>query len=238
MKTIDKLIIIFTNLFLLIVAIWTITVPITLSKSFYLYEFEKNNTVEESGYSQTELDNIADTIIRFLADKTNDMQVIIDDTPVFSNQAIYHMQDVKDLYVNGSKIALICLFLLFLSILYIILNYHSLKHLIFKYSAFTIAIILLICFAFAIYAFVDFDSAFTFFHRVIFPDEQKFNDAFFSYVSNYPELPGVNNLMLTTILDVKLFMDAGIIISCFVVFIELLWLVILYILKRKIPNLN
>ncbi len=238
MKAIDKIIIIFTNLFLLIVAIWAITIPITSSKAFYLYEFEKNNTIEESGYDQNELYDIADTIIRFLSDKTDDMQIVINNLPVFSNQAIYHMQDVKDLYVNGNKIAIICLVLLFLSILYIILNYRRLKHILFKYSIVTIAIILLVCFVFAFYAFIDFDSAFTFFHRVIFPNEQKFNDAFFGYVSNYSELPGVNNLMLITILDIKLFMDAGIIIGCFVVFIETLWLSLLFVLKRKIPNLN
>jgi len=31
-------------------------------------------------------------------------------------------------------------------------------------------------------------------------------------------------------------MDAGIIIGCFVVFVEVLWFTLLSILKRKIPN--
>ena len=238
MKTIDKIMIIFTNLLLLVVAIWAVTVPVTSSKAFYLYEFEKNNTVEASGYTQAELDNITDVIIRFLMDKNDDMQVVINNIPVFSNQAIYHMQDVKDLYVAGKTVAILCLVLLILSILYIVFYYKRLKNILFQYSVITIAIILFVCLAFAIYAFLDFDSAFTFFHRIIFPDEQKFNDAFFGYVSNYSELPGVSNLMLTTILDERLFMDAGIIIGCFVVFVEVLWFTLLSILKRKIPNLN
>ena len=236
MKTIDRIIIILTNILLLISAVWAVTIPVTSTKSFYLYEFQKNNTVEETGYTQAELDNIADTIIRFLMDKTDDMQVVIDDIPVFSNQAIYHMQDVKDLYVNGNKIGIISLILFVFSFIYIILNYKRIKTILFQHSLFTVATILLICLVFASYAVLDFDRAFTFFHHVIFPNEQKFNDAFFSYTSNYPELPGVNNLMLTTILDIRLFMDAGIIIGSFVVFVEGMWLTILSIIKRKIPK--
>lgn len=236
MKTMDKIIIIFTNILLLISAVWAVTIPVTSTKAFYLYEFQKTNTVEETGYTQVELDNIANTIIRFLMDKTDDMQVVIDDIPVFSNQAIYHMQDVKDLYVNGNKIGIISLVLFILSFIYIILNYKRIKPILFQYSLFTVATILLVCLIFASYAILDFNRAFTFFHRVIFPNEQKFNDAFFSYTSNYPELPGVNNLMLTTILDIRLFMDAGIIIGSFVVFVEGMWLTILSIIKRKIPK--
>lgn len=236
MKTFDKLVIILANIFLLIVAIWVMTVPLTSSKKFYLYEFEKNNTITATGYTQEELDSITDTIIDYLMDKKSSMQIVIDDLPVFSNQAINHMADVKNIYVKGKIIAIVCLFLLALSIVYIVFRYKLLKTILFKYSLVTISVILAVCLVFGVYAFLNFDKAFTFFHHVIFPNEQKFNDAFFSYTSNYPELPGVNNLMLVKILDVKLFMDAGIAIGGFVVFIETLWFAFLLVLKRKIPN--
>ncbi|HKM29220.1 MAG TPA: DUF1461 domain-containing protein [Bacilli bacterium] len=236
MKTFDKLVIILANIFLLIVAIWAMTVPLTSSKKFYLYEFEKNNTITVTGYAQEELDSITDTIVDYLMDKKSSMQIVIDDLPVFSNQAINHMADVKNIYVKGKIIAIVCLFLLVLSIVYIVFRYKLLKTILFKYSLVTISVILAVCLVFGVYAFLNFDKAFTFFHHVIFPNEQKFNDAFFSYTSNYPELPGVNNLMLVKILDVKLFMDAGIAIGGFVVFIETLWFAFLLVLKRKIPN--
>lgn len=234
MKTLNKIIIVIANFCLLIVALWAVTVPITGNKKYYMYEFEKNKTVEETGYNLEELSLIADSIINYLMEKSDDMQIIINEKPVFSNQAIIHMKDVKSLYIGGKIIGIICLTLLILSIAYIIVFYKDLKSYLLKYSLITISVIGGLLLLFALYALIDFDNAFVFFHKVLFPNEQKFNDAFFSSHSNYPELPGTDNLMLIKILDISLFMDCGIIIGSFVLITEAIWFIILNIFNKKV----
>lgn len=240
MKVLDKIIIVLTNVFLLIIAAFIITVPLTGSKNFYLYEFEKNNTSINTGYSEEELGDIADSIINFLMDKSDNMQIIINNAPVFSNQAINHMKDVKDLYIGGQKIAIIAVVLFVICCSYLIIFHKRLRYFLFKYSAITIGVFAIILLLFAIFAIVDFNNAFIFFHKVIFPDEQKFRDAFFGSISNYNELPGINNQMLVLILDEQLFMDCGLIIGGFVLTTEVIWFVFLYYIKKKgnkkIPN--
>ena len=240
MKVLDKIIIVLTNVFLLIIAAFIITVPLTGSKNFYLYEFEKNNTSINTGYSEEELGDIADSIINFLMDKSDNMQIIINNAPVFSNQAINHMKDVKDLYIGGQKIAIIAVVLFVICCSYLIIFHKRLRDFLFKYSAITIGVFAIILLLFAIFAIIDFNNAFIFFHKVIFPDEQKFRDAFFGSISNYNELPGINNQMLVLILDEQLFMDCGLIIGGFVLTTEVIWFVFLYYIKKKgnkkIPN--
>lgn len=229
----DKLIISFFSLFLVIIAVWITVVPLTKSKDFYMYEYKQNNTVEVTGYSLEELSVITDGIIGFLFNKTDDMQVTIDGENVFSNQALIHMSDVRDLYNGGQVLAIAILFFTIAMGIFIIYNYKRLKNQLFKYSIIVYSLIGTIILLIGVFAIIDFDTVFDIFHRIIFPDEQKFNDAFFGVTSNYDEAPGTDNLMLVKILSIGLFMDVGIIVGSFAVIVIIVWTIYCFILRKK-----
>lgn len=232
-KWYEKLIIGLFSLFLVIIAVWITVVPLTKSKDFYMYEYKKNDTVATTGYSTEELEVITDSIINFLFNVSDDMQVEIDGEIVFSNQALIHMSDVRDLYNGGQVLAFAILFFTIAMGVFIFYNYRRLKGHLFKYSIVVYSLVGVLILVIGIFAIIDFDLVFDIFHRVIFPDDQKYNDAFFSSVSNYEEYPGVDNLMLVKILSIGLFMDVGIIVGSFAVFVIIAWIVYCYIVKKK-----
>lgn len=241
-KFIDSIIVPFTTVLILLVSVWLVTVTITGGKWYYRWQFEKNGTVdkltwvtkygERITYDEEDLEMIMNQMVDYLMGKEKDMQVVIDGKNVFSNQAIYHMRDVKALYNRWSIITVFCIALLIASFVYIYKNYKDLKKKMFKKVMITFSVIggilLVVCVAMAI----DFDWTFTQFHHILFPNPDKFKDAFFSYTSNYEELPYINNLLLIQILSIEVFLDAAIIIVCFIVLCLASWTVFSYKSKK------
>lgn len=232
----EKLMIQLFSLFLVIVAIWVVVIPITMSKAFYLYEFQKNDVVNATGYSMQQLSVIADSIIGFLFHRIDTMQVEIGGQIVFSNQALIHMSDVRDLYDGGLIIGFVIFILTFAMGCYMFFKRKKFKNHLFKHTMIIYAVVGTVLLAVLVFAIINFDLVFDFFHHVIFPDPQKYNDAFFSLVSNYSEATGVDNLMLVKILSIELFQDAGIIIVSFTAFIILSWSIYCFIVSKIIKN--
>lgn len=232
-KWYEKCLISLFILFLIIVTVWLIIIPTAKSKAFYIAEFKKNDTVIVTGYTMEELDVIAEKIIAYLYGKTDSMQIALHDQPVFSNQALIHMKDVRDLFTGGRILGWI-VFVLWLSISgYLIFHFKRLYPYFFKYSMILLASLFGILLALVVFAAIDFDHAFEVFHKIIFPNPQKFRDAFFSSVSNYPEIPGVDNLLLIKILSIELFIDMGFLIGIGVLVVLTIWLVLSIMLQRK-----
>lgn len=232
-KTIYIIVIIIFNIFLLLALIAISTLLITQSTSFYMFEYNKNNTLVKSGYNLEQLRVITKTVIEYLFNKVDSMQVVINDIDVFSVQALKHMADVKTLYQGGIIIGVIALVITCILAAYIFLHYKYLKKYLLKTTLITFGVIIGILIIVVGLSALNFDLAFEVFHKIIFPDSQKFDDAFFSSYSNYPEKPGVNNLMLVTILSQGLFMDAGLLIVASTVVCLIVWLIIILILRKK-----
>ncbi|MDD3191349.1 MAG: DUF1461 domain-containing protein [Bacilli bacterium] len=237
-KAINYAMVILFNIFLILISLWIMILPLAKNKSFYMMEFQKNNTVQITGYTEEELDTIAQTIIDFLYGKSDTMQVKINNQDVFSIQALKHMEDVKDLFVLGKTAGWVVLCLFVLLGLYLFFNFKSLQRLIVRGSLFTLLGIGLIVIAIGIATLVDFDAMFVIFHRIIFPDPAKFNDAFFGYQSNYVEAPGIDNLMLIKILSIEFFTDFFLIVIAFVILVIAAWILIITGINRKAKLLS
>ncbi|MFA6627646.1 MAG: DUF1461 domain-containing protein [Bacilli bacterium] len=200
------------NIFLMIILVWMITIFATKSLNFYMFEFIKNDTTNVTGYTIDELRLIAQQIIDYLFYRVETMQIQIGGQDVFSNQALFHMADVRTLYRGGSLIGWIVLALEIGLATILITHYQFIKNDLLKISLSTLGIIFAILVAIGLLAMLDFDQSFEMFHHIIFPDPVKFKDAFFGTQSNYSEAPGINNLMLVLILSEGLFMDVGLLI--------------------------
>lgn len=232
-KVYDKIILFVMPILIIMTSLWVSIISITRTKSFYMWQYDVHNTSEITGYSTEELSLITDKIIGFLFGETESMQIQIDGIDVFSNQALIHMRDVRDLYDGGRLVGFIAFLLMIACIIYIYFRLDIVKKIIFKYSCICLIVLGVIVLGFVIYALVDFYDAFTFFHHIIFPDERKFQDAFFGYESNYPEKEGVVNQMLILILSLELFQTVAIILFSSVIFFLVIWFVIIRIINKK-----
>lgn len=229
--SIYKTIIACFNVFLVIIFIWMITILATKSLNFYLFEFIKNDTAQETGYNMDELRQIAQHIIDYLFYRVESLQINIGGQDVFSNQALYHMADVRSLYTGGSTIGWVILGIEVILLVILITHYRYLKEYLLKVSLSTLGIFFAVLIGIALVALIDFDKTFDIFHHIIFPDPVKFRDAFFGPISNYPEAPGINNLMLVTILSEGLFMDVGLLIIGGTISGLLLWIITILIVR-------
>ena len=246
LKITDRVVIFLNSLFLLVWVIGAVALSITGNKSYYEHQFEKNNTAEklhwayaegdtikEISYDKDDLDIIINKIIDYLDNKTDDMQVYIDGLEVFSNQAIYHMKDVKDLYNRGRILCTICFVLFLLGLLYMFFRYDNIKQIAFKHSLIALAIVGGIILIIGISMAINFRWTFTLFHKIIFPDPVKYKNAFFRPASNYAEKAHINNQLLTSILNLDIFKDAGIIIMSSVILSYVIWIFILFMFKHN-----
>ncbi len=168
----------FSFLFILVSAFISI-IPIASNNAYYMLQFEKNGVGENLNYSIEQLDEITKAITNYMFHGAKSMQVYFDNEPVFSPQAISHMADVKVLFVGGTILGYISLGLLVFATIYLAYRHKSVKKIFRKITYITFLVFLLMVIAMTIYALVDFDSAFTNFHHILFPDPEKFNNAFF-----------------------------------------------------------
>ena len=232
-KVIDKILIPAMTIFVLLISVWLITMALMGGKWYYRWQFEKNNTAETLSwftregeyisYSEEDLETIMNQIVDYLMNKEEDMQVVIDGKTVFSNQAIYHMRDVRDLMRRWTVITLACMVLLILCTLYLRKNFEEFRRKMFKQTMITYAVIASILIIVVVFMLVDFDWTFTQFHHILFPSPEKFKDAFFGSVSNYEELPHIRNTLLVEILSIEVFFDAAFMIVAFILLVLIAW---------------
>lgn len=228
-----KTIIIIFSLFLVLTLVFMVVFPLSQSIDFYQYNFKKYNISTQTGYTDSELTRIANHIIIFLKGDIESFHLEIDGRHVFSNQAIIHMKDVRDLLFMLQYFMFVIFILFIVLAVYIYKKRLEFKGILFNYSLITIGVILGILLIFGIVAVIDFDFAFTAFHKIIFPNAQKFEDSFFGAVSNYEELPYIENRMLIWILSSSYFINFALVVIAITIVLLGIYLVIAYLYKKK-----
>lgn len=241
LKIIDKIVIVFASILLIILIGCISVLPIAKSKAFYMKEHKKNNVVEilntytftgESHYQKDEEGNLikhyypdydvnmeiveiaTEHIIDYLYHKNVDSMQFQIDTPegkidFFTTQAIVHMKDVKVLFIGGINLAFISLALFICSIIYLIFRRQFVKKSIIKLYSITIISFIILLIGLIIFAIIDFDTAFTVFHYMIFSS----SDAELAISFHYYDT-------LTNVLTGEFFMHIGLIIG--ITFVSLL----------------
>ncbi len=175
----------------------------------------------------TDVENATEHIINYLYNQdVESMQFTVTtsegEVEFFSSQAISHMKDVKVLFIGGIHLTYIAIILFILCCIYLIWRRNTVKNKIFK--TYLVTVIIMICFTLCLVVFAasNFDLAFDVFHKVIFPDASKYEEAItFTFCDT-----------LTNVLTGEFFMHIGLTIG--IIFITLLSLsIILMILAKK-----
>lgn len=242
-KICDCLVIILLNFCIIVFGIWISAIPITKSEKFYLHHFEENTYAQkvlESEYDVPGIEIMKDVMkitIDYYFGNAEEYQVYIGDEKLFNEDEVRHMKDVKNLYVIGQIIAIICLMLMIASFFYLIFHFRRIKkRLIITTICFYGGIIILVgaFFIWGLFSYYQADpiersynSYFVYlfinFHHLIFPNLDKF------YLATGQN--GYDIRTLTTILNSDLFMNAGIIIAIVTVTCIILWVILIIVVS-------
>lgn len=204
-------------------------------KLAYSYLDEVNNVWIDVEFTDEDIEVITNSVIDYLSDNKDNLQVYINDKEVFSIQAINHMEDVKGLYHVGEWIVNVSIILFVISLIYLIIRIKNkyITNEIYKISSLILKIVLTIGVTLIILMIIDFQFVFTWFHMLLFPNYQTFRDAFFTYRSVYDELPYVSNVVLTSILSDELFIHAGIYIIISIILSYGIWFIFGLFINKK-----
>lgn len=240
MRALDKIVVLVFNFSIIVFAIWISAIPITKSKSFYMNHF-KENTAALRYYEIEELEKVADITIDYYFGNAKEYQVVFENGyKIFNDDEVRHMADVKVVYIVGQVLAVISFLLMLASALYIIRRFRKVSQDLLIFTGVFYGIVLLLVGAFLLWGYFNYRNdpynntyfvhIFTNFHYLIFPFQP-------DKVALATGQNGYDITTLVTILNTKLFMDAGIIIGCVVAVSVVLWwaiAIVLHIYRHKI----
>jgi integral membrane protein (TIGR01906 family) len=238
MKIVDRILLVFWNVCLLLLILAFAVLPIARSERYYVSQFAKNNTTEKTGFTEEELQKIARHIIDYLYGAKDDFPYHLERTgeDVFSEQAVLHMQDVKVLFTVG-RIGSLVVLVIFLALTGYFVYRRQYAYLpVFKMSLWTICGVVVAIVGIVIWILVYylkegylsfFEAGFIVFHKIIFPDQSKFEMA----VTFAPD----DNLIL--ILEEKFFASIASVIAVRFVIALTAILAILYWLQGFLKRL-
>lgn len=120
----------------------------------------------------------------------------------FTNQAIVHMVDVKVLFIGGINLCYLCIVLFVLCVGYLIYRRNYIKNYIVKTYIISVIAFFAVISCVILFVLIDFDTAFTVFHYLIFNSADAELAISFSYYDT-----------LTNVLTAEFFMTIGLTIS-------------------------
>ena len=101
----DKLLCALSGFLLMVSLLLTVVDGLCFRRSFYEYEYSKNNSAEYIGMSDEGIMAATDTLLDYLRDKRDDIVVETEVSgymrEVFNERETLHMIDVKNLYANA-----------------------------------------------------------------------------------------------------------------------------------------
>lgn len=162
------------------------------ARSFYEYEYAKNNTTEDTGMDTEAMLESTDTLLDYLRDERNDIiveeEVNGEKREVFNERETIHMVDVKVLYQNAITVRNILvgcgIVLLALSVYF---SKSFLKGLNSGYRL-GVSLVGITIMAIIVYVLADFTSFWTNFHQVFFDNDYWLLDPRTSIMINlFPE---------------------------------------------------
>lgn len=146
------------------------------NKDFFASEYKTLNTAKNLGMTDTDLNKATDTLLDYLQDKRNNIDVQISikgaETQAFNAKEASHMKDVKGLYHFALIVRNISVITLIASVIYVFIRMKKSSFTILSINYMKAAILVAVFFAIlAGWAFVDFDAFWTSFHKLAFRND-------------------------------------------------------------------
>lgn len=146
------------------------------NKDFYASEYKSLNTAETLGMTDQDLNKATNTLLDYLQDKRNNIDVQIsikgNETNAFNAKEASHMVDVKGLYHFALILRNLAIITLAASVIYMFIRLKKGAFTILSINYMKTAVLAAVFFAMlAGWAFVDFDAFWTSFHKIAFRND-------------------------------------------------------------------
>lgn len=146
------------------------------NKDFFRSQYASLQTSEDLGMTDKDLNKATETLLDYLQDKRSDIKVeiIVKGTKqeAFNSKEAAHMVDVKELYQFALVLRIVCIILFVVSFVYMLIRMKKGAFTLFSIDYMKVAVFFALVFtALAIWAFADFDTFWTSFHKIVFRNE-------------------------------------------------------------------
>ena len=102
LKVFDYIASILFSFFFILSCLFISIIPIASDSSYYMKQYERNGVGPYlKNYTILQLKEVTDSTTSYLFRGKKSMQIYFNNEPFFSDQAILHMSDVKDLFTLG-----------------------------------------------------------------------------------------------------------------------------------------
>ena len=182
----NKIVSIITAITGFIFILYLAVMPTAMNREFFneIYEneefeiYKKNNVVSGLNYRVTmekeDIKKALDHTLKFMLGQVEDLQIVVSFSDgstqeFYEEHEISHMVDCQKLFVGGTYIAWSCFGIMALGAVFLAINRKNFDSKMINYLFYGLAgIVALIGFV-GIAAAIDFDTAFTIFHKIFFP---------------------------------------------------------------------
>lgn len=166
---------IFGLMFIVCAVVYSVD-SIALNPSFYEIRYEKMELASSLGVSSTDLNNSIEILLDYVSDKTDNMELSItrfdEKQEAFNEKEKTHMVDVKALYQNAIKVALVC-FVVMIGILFYFVLFERKLALSYLSRGFLRAVVCLtvLLSVFGFWIAYDFTAFWNWFHTIFFTND-------------------------------------------------------------------
>lgn len=175
MKLKKLIIYIIVGILLTITILLTSMEIIAFNMNNYRNSFEKNNISEVTGMDQKNLDYVISDLLIYLKvkDKILDTRAVVngEEIEVYGEREKLHMEDVKELFIDGEIIRNISFFTLLLLTITLIIKDKFWKRNIPKTLLYTGILINILLAILLLLFYIDFNKYFTIFHLIFFNND-------------------------------------------------------------------
>lgn len=146
------------------------------NKDFFRSQYASLKTSEDLGMTDKDLNKATETLLDYLQDKREDIKVEITmkgtRQEAFNSKETAHMVDVKQLYQFALVLRIVCGILFVISFVYLLVRLKKGAFTLFSIDYMKVAVFFALVFtALAIWAFADFDTFWTSFHKIAFRND-------------------------------------------------------------------
>lgn len=177
----NRVVLFFSFFFLVIALLLSIIDYNCFDKSFYRKEYIQNDTCSATGMNEEDLWDTTTVLFDYLKDNRDDLNVEheVNGTvrEIFDKREKTHMVDVKNLYLNAMHVRTVFVVIgsILLVLSFILSKNDFIHHMYISYQR-SVAMILCLIVAIAIFAAIDFDTFWVQFHYLFFTNDLFFLD--------------------------------------------------------------
>ncbi len=173
---IQVLVAIISSLCAFVLILYISFMPYALNRKLYSKFYASTNAVQHSNFSMPTLEVLIDRTLAYSYGSISEFQTSVIDLDgqsvlAFTPKEVSHMQDVQNLFIKGRLLVVCCLALFIGTVGYLVVKRRQIRPKTIKAMLIVFSVLLLAMIILLLIATLDFNAAFTTFHKIFFTND-------------------------------------------------------------------